>query len=93
MQGWLEIHKGVVLGGKRGGRRDMKGGKWRVVHIGGGGGKHVFMAVTSSMSSTLRGSTCTEFHRLTRCIRGVMVTTRSGVKSYYGSYPSLLRGI
>ena len=41
--------------------------------------ENVFVTVTSNMSSTLRGSTCTEFHRLTRCIRGVMVNTRSGV--------------
>ena len=44
------------------------------------GRKNVLVTWTFNMSSTLRGSTCTEFHRLTRCIRGVMVNTRSGVK-------------
>ena len=39
----------------------------------------MLVTVTSNMSSTLRGSTCTEFHRLTRCIRGVMVNTTLGV--------------
>ena len=46
--------------------------------------ENVFVTVTSNMSSTLRGSTCTEFHRLTRCIRGVMVNTRSGVNKLFG---------
>ena len=47
---------------------------------GGGEGGNVYVTLTSNMSSTLRGSTCTEFHRLTRCIRGVMVATRLRLK-------------
>ena len=48
------------------------------------GSKNVVLTLSSNKSGTLRGSTCTEFHRLTRCIRGVMVNTRSGVNKLFG---------
>ena len=51
----------------------MRGG--RGVHTG-GGEKSVFVKLTHPMStSTVRGSTCTEFYRSIRCIRGVIVKT------------------
>ena len=50
------------VGGRKEEGGTCKGGK-RGVYRGGGGGKNELVTWTSNMSSTLRGSTCTEFHR------------------------------
>ena len=76
--GWLDICTyGVLLGGKGGRGGTCKG---RGVRIGGGEGENVLVTWASDMTSTLRGSPYTEFHRLSRCIRGVIGNARSGVK-------------
>ena len=54
------------IGGEVRGRNEEGGtckGVGKRVYREGGGGKYELVTWTSNMSSTLRGSTCTEFHR------------------------------